>query len=256
MRQFLPAQNDVKIRRERGISSKGIFITVEGVEGSGKTTQLGRLRAFLTRNGYSVVMTREPGGTPLAERIRSLLLDQPGSHRGRRASEQIRPWCEAALILAARSQHVSEVIQPALRRGAVVVCDRFSDSTLAYQGYGRGLPLAALRAFNRHVTQGIVPDLTLLFDVPVPLGLARRRRQGGKVNRLDREGRRFHESVRRGFLKLAGSATSRIKVIDGRGDPDAVATRVEAVVRACLARRRVGRPSRLAGESAARRNRV
>ena len=147
------------------------------------------------------------------------------------------PRCEALLILASRSQHAAQVIAPALRDGAVVLCDRFSDSTLAYQGYGRGLDLKLLRTLDRLVTRGLTPDLTLLFDVPVRTGLARRRRHEGAPNRIDLEARRFHERVRRGFQELAARHPRRICMVDGRQDPDSLAEEVTAIVGKFLKRR-------------------
>jgi len=197
----------------------GIFITFEGIEGSGKTTQLARLAKRLRESGYRVVETREPGGTPLAEKIRSVMLELPGTtaRTGQgNAAEAMSAACEAALVFAARSQHVTYLIVPALKQGAIVLCDRFLDSTLAYQGYGRGLNLRTLRDMNRLVTGGLVPDLTLVFDLPVSQGLARRRAHAGEQNRLDRETRSFHARVRRGFLDLAAKNPRRITVIDAR----------------------------------------
>jgi dTMP kinase len=215
--------------RSRTPRQSGIFITFEGIEGSGKTTQLARLAKRLRESGYRVVETREPGGTPLAERIRSVMLDLPRMSAGkgqRTASEAMSADCEAALVFAARSQHVAHLIVPALKQGAVLLCDRFVDSTLAYQGYGRGLTLRALHSMNRLVTGGLVPDLTLVFDLPVSQGLARRRAHGHEQNRLDRETGRFHERVRRGFLDLARKNPRRIAVIDARRSPDEIETDV------------------------------
>ncbi|GIW54423.1 MAG: thymidylate kinase [Nitrospiraceae bacterium] len=214
--------------------SRGIFITVEGVEGSGKTTQVQRLARLLRKEGYRVLETREPGGTPLAESIRRILLHS--------TAERMDPRCEALLILAARSQHVARVIKPALDRGLVVLCDRFFDSTLAYQGYGRGLDVGVLRRLNRFATEGLEPDLSLLFDLPVGAGLARRRRNKLEQNRLDRESRRFHNAVRRGFLELASRAPRRIVVLDGTKSAETLADEVAAIVRRFLRRgvRRTG----------------
>jgi dTMP kinase len=209
------------------------------MEGSGKTTQCHRLAKLLREDGWRVVETREPGGTPLAERIRDLLLGSPDSDGTSGGAEPMTPECEAFLVLACRSQHRLHILDTALREGAVVLCDRFSDSTLAYQGYGRGLDLAALRRLNRVATRGLSPDLTLLFDVPVPIGLARRRRESD-LNRLDREATRFHERVRRGFLDLARRHPRRIKVLDGRGDPDRIALDTVAAVRRFLQARSTG----------------
>ncbi len=177
--------------------------------------------------------TREPGGTPAAEQIRQLLLETQGD-----ASPSLLPWCEAYLVLAARTQHVAQVIRPALRRGAIVVCDRFVDSTLAYQGYGRGLPVALLRKLNALATGGVSPDLTLLFDLPVGVGLARRRKGRLEETRIDRESQRFHERVRRGFLALAKRDRGRIRVIDAGRPPEAVAEQVRQVVARALTRKR------------------
>lgn len=200
----------------------GIFITLEGGEGSGKTTQAARLCRWLTAQSYEVLQTREPGGTPVAEQLRRVLLD--GS------TEVIAPETEAFLILAARRQHVDHVIKPALRRGMIVVCDRFSDSTMAYQGYARGLDLKLLRAMNEWATGQLTPHLTLLLDIPVTIGLRRRQARAAAQNRLDRETERFHKKVRAGFLQLARREPRRIKVLDTRQPPDSVAATVEQLV--------------------------
>ncbi|MGH7231997.1 MAG: dTMP kinase [Nitrospiraceae bacterium] len=218
---------------------RGVFITFEGIEGSGKTTQLARLAKLLRELGYRVMETREPGGTPIAERIRELLLGMSlasGRHESAPATEPLTAECEAALIFAARSQHVAAVIEPALTEGAMVLCDRFSDSTLAYQGYARGLPLRTLHAMNRFATCGLTPDLTLLFDLPVAVGLKRRRQQGTQQNRLDRESARFHERVRKGFLDLHTRHARRIRLVDARADPDAVADKAAMIVQKYLTR--------------------
>lgn len=217
-----------------GGGHRGILITFEGIEGSGKSTQCAWLAKRLREEGHRVVETREPGGTPFAERIRRLLLDYPTPGT---PAEPIEPECEAYLILACRSQHVARIIQPALREGAVVLCDRFSDSTLAYQGYARGLGLQVLHRLHRFTTRGLTPDLTLLLDVPVTIGLARRRHPERAQNRLDREARRFHERVRRGFLDLAKRHPRRIKVLDGTRDPDSLAAEVDMLVRRFLEKR-------------------
>lgn len=215
-------------------ATRGLLITAEGVEGSGKTTQCARLAKRLREAGHRVLETREPGGTPLAERIRSLFL---GTAAGTDRTEPITPECEALLVFACRSQHVSQVIEPAIREGVIVLCDRFLDSTLAYQGYGRGLDVKTLRALNRFATNGLMPTLTLLFDLPAQTGLARRRRNELELNRLDREASRFHERVRRGFLALAAQEPRRVKVLDARADQDQVEAEAWALVQRFLARR-------------------
>lgn len=210
----------------------GLLITFEGIEGSGKSTQLRKLATFLRQRGYRVVETREPGGTPLAERIREILL---GRSEELASPERLTAACEAGLILAARSQHVTHVIKPALEAGSIVLCDRFSDSTLAYQGYGRGLPLPTLQQLNTLATNGLVPDLTLLFDIPVSMGLLRRRTLKARQNRLDREAPEFYEKVRCGYLALASHEPERIKTIDARPPMDSVAVKVRSLVRTLLA---------------------
>jgi dTMP kinase len=214
-------------RRQAG----GLFITLEGPEGSGKSTQIRHLAAALRRSGYQVVQTREPGGTVVAEAIRRTLLLSS-------SREAITPEAESLLILAARSQHVTHLIAPALRRGAIVLCDRFSDSTFAYQGFARGLDLAWLQAANAVATNGRSPDLTLLFDVPVAVGLARRRKAQGKQNRLDRESVRFHRLVRQGFLQLAVQSPRRIKVVDADRSEQEIRAEITDVVLGWVTKRR------------------
>jgi dTMP kinase len=189
--------------------TRGLFITLEGGEGSGKSTHIRHLAEILTQTGYPVLQTREPGGTATAEAIRHILLTA-ASHE----PEPITPQAEALLILAARSQHITHLIKPALRRGTVVLCDRFSDSTLAYQGFGRGLDLQWLRVANEVATGGLTPDLTLVLDLPVSVGLARRRADRGQQNRLDRETEPFHRKVRRGFLALAAEEPRRMTIVN------------------------------------------
>lgn len=212
----------------------GIFITLEGGEGSGKTTQARRLCEWLIAQGRHVLHTREPGGTLLAERLRSLLLDH--------SAEAIAPETEAWLILAARRQHVDHVIKPALQQGMIVVCDRFSDSTMAYQGYGRGLDLRTLRAMNKWATGRLVPHLTLLFDVPVRIGLTRRRGQRASQNRLDRETTQFHEKVRVGFRTLAQKEPRRMIVFDASLSLESVQQNVAAFITRWLNTRRILQP--------------
>ncbi|MGE0644734.1 MAG: dTMP kinase [Nitrospira sp.] len=200
--------------------SPGLFITLEGGEGTGKTTQARRLCSWLAAQGFTVLRTREPGGTLLAEQVRTLLLNH--------SKETIAPETEALLILAARRQHVDHVIKPALAQGKTVVCDRFSDSTMAYQGHARGLDLRILRTMNDWATGKLIPDLTLLFDVPVSVGLRRRRGQGSRQNRLDREAERFHKSVRAGFQALAKKEPRRFMMIDASASIESVEREVES----------------------------
>ncbi len=207
---------------KRRSHTAGIFITLEGSEGSGKSTQAARLAQALRAESHAVLLTREPGGTPAAEQLRAVLL--------KNNSESLAAETEAFVILAARRQHVDHVIAPALQQGAIVICDRFIDSTLAYQGYARGLDLKTLRAMNRWATGGLTPDLTLLFDLPVATGLRRRQRDAAGQNRLDRETTRFHEHVRAGFLQLARKEPRRIRPVNAARPPDRVAEEVRTLV--------------------------
>ena len=209
----------------------GLFITLEGIEGSGKSTQIRHLAEVLTQAGYPVLQTREPGGTATAEAIRHILLTA-SSH------ESVTPQAEALLILAARCQHVTHLIMPALRQGTVVLCDRFSDSTFAYQGFARGLDLQWLRAANEVATGGLTPDLTLVLDLPVSVGLARRRADHGQQNRLDRETERFHRKVRRGFLTLAAEAPTRMKIVNANRSAQQVQDEITEIVLGWMARPR------------------
>ena len=196
----------------------GIFITFEGPEGAGKSTQVRLLAERLRSEGHEVVVTREPGGTPTGERIRAILLD-PGS-------EQLARETEALLHSAARAQHIADVIQPALKRGAIVISDRFKDSTLAYQGAGRGLDVRKLAAIQAFATRSIEPDLTILLDLPVEIGLARRLGEPGTTNRMDAESSAFHAKVRQAFLEMARAEPDRWIVVDARNDAAAVASEV------------------------------
>lgn len=202
--------------------ARGRFITFEGGEGCGKSTQVARLRAALARRGVAVMLTREPGGTRLAELIRGLLKD-----------EREDPPCdrsELLLFLAARAQLVRNVIRPALDAGTWVVSDRFSDSTFAYQGYGRGLPLDVLRLANDFACDGLVPDRTILLDVDPETSRARLRRREAatqtSADRIERAGDAFHARLRKGFLEMAAREPARIVKIDASGTPDEVEERI------------------------------
>jgi dTMP kinase len=211
--------------------TRGMFITLEGIEGSGKSTQVRFLAEMLTQAGYRVLQTREPGGTTTAEAIRHILLTAA-------SSEPVTPQTEALLILAARCQHVTHVIMPALRRGTVVLCDRFSDSTFAYQGFARGLDLEWLRAANEVATGGLKPDLTFVLDLPISVGLARRRADRGQQNRLDHETERFHRKVRRGFLALAAEEPGRMRIVNANRPAQEVWNGLREIVVGCIARPR------------------
>ena len=206
----------------------GIFITLEGPDGSGKTTQIAYLRTLFEREGFTVVQTREPGGTPIADRIRSLILDP--AHR------EMTARTEALLYMAARAQHTAELIRPALRRDAVVISDRYADSTLVYQGVARGLSQEALVWLNRFATEDLVPDLTLLLDGESG-NLAQRVADRGNRDRLDSEGLEFHQRVRAGFLRLAEQHPDRFRVIDGEQPVENVRRAIEKCVMEFLRKR-------------------
>lgn len=208
----------------------GFFITFEGIEGCGKTTQLRLLKERLEATGEKVTSTREPGGCPIADQMRAILLDA--------ANSAITPLSELLLYAAARAQHVREVIVPALERGEIVLCDRFTDATVAYQGHGRGLDLATISQLNRLATGGVEPKLTLLIDCPVQVGLSRalariESAEGAREERFELESVRFHERVREGYLALASDSPERFVVIDGSGD---VAQTEKLVIEALSAR--------------------
>lgn len=198
---------------------KGVFISLEGIEGTGKSTQARLLSEALEKKGFKTVLTAEPGGTAISLGIRELLLDK--AHRG------MDPVTELFLYSAARRQHLVEVIHPALAEGRVVITDRFSDSTRAYQGHARGLDLALIEDLDAVVTGGLRPHLTLLLDVDVETGL-RRNREAEKVDRLELEDIAFHERVREGFLSIAQAEPERVRIIDAK---DGVAGVSEAVLR-------------------------
>jgi dTMP kinase len=207
--------------------ARGRFITFEGGEGSGKSTQLPRLAARLRKHGVGVIATREPGGTPSAEAIRRLLVE---GERGR-----WEPISEALLHFAARRQHLVETIWPALDRGDWVLSDRFADSTMAYQGYGHRLGREIVETLYRATVGPFHPDLTLIFDVPVATGLARAGRRGGAETRYERMGADFHERVRDGLLEIARREPQRCRIIDATAAVETVEAAVAAAVGQALA---------------------
>jgi dTMP kinase len=200
---------------------KGIFITFEGGEGCGKTTQLALLREYLESRGRTVEVTREPGGTPVAEAIRALLLDP--------ANTAIGATTELLLYEAARAQHVDERIRPALDAGRIVLCDRFADSTTAYQGAGRCLPPEIVGRLHEIATRGVWPQLTIIIDLPVEEGL-RRVRQYRDSDRMELEAVAFHERVRDGFLALSRREPDRVRIVNGAQSIEAVAADIRALV--------------------------
>lgn len=212
---------------DRGL---GIFVTFEGGEGAGKSTQVARLRARLSGLGREVVVTREPGGSPRAEAIRQLLLDGRAAPCG--------PFAEAVLFAAARADHVDTLLRPALDRGAVVLCDRFLDSSRVYQGSLAGLPSATIAVLERTAIGATRPALTVVIDVPAETGLrratARRVLAGGVPDRFEREGAEYHRRVRDAFLAIARAEPDRCVVVDGSAGPDEVEAAIWDAVSARL----------------------
>jgi len=209
-----------------------MFITFEGIEGSGKTTQIALLADWLTgRTGQAPVLTREPGGCPIADQIRGVLLDS--------ANQAMTERAELLLYAAARAQHVAEIIRPALDAGRIVLCDRYCDATVAYQGYGRGLPIPVIEELNALASNGLTPDLTLLLDFAPDTGLERACRRnaantfGRDEGRFEQEALAFHQRVRNGYLALADD-NPRFVRIDANGSPQEVAERIRRTVAAHL----------------------
>jgi dTMP kinase len=206
---------------------RGAFVTFEGIEGSGKTTQMGLAAERLAADGYPVVRTREPGGTRIGEQVRSVLLS--------REHGNMSPLAELFLYEACRAQLISEVVRPELKKGSLVLCDRFFDATTAYQGFGRGLDLEFIQRLNHAAGHGIEPDLTILLDLPVDKGLERiRSRYRDRENpvgpndpdRMETEDPVFHEKIRQGYLRLAEKHGHRIRVVDASGGVETVHARV------------------------------
>jgi len=214
---------------------RGFFITLEGPDGAGKGTQGRRLVEHLRRAAVDVLNTREPGGTPIGERIRRVLLDD--SHR------EMAPETEMLLFAASRAQFVREVVRPALARGTTVLSERYVDASLAYQGFGRGLDVALVRTVNDVATGGLLPDLTLLLDIDPAIGLERVQAAGragaAGGDRLEQETLAFHQRVRAGFLQLARESLKRFVVIDAQGDVERVHREVVRAVDGLLAGRKV-----------------
>jgi len=210
---------------------KGLFITFEGPEGGGKSTHSALLGQYLQKMGFRVVRTREPGGTIVAEALRKLLLNPQNN---------IAPITELMLYEASRAQHVQEVLLPALKKGSVVICDRYTDATVAYQGYGRGLDLDTIKELNAIATGNLVPDMTIVLDIPVEKGLIKARELNKDSftagDRLERECISFHKKVRQGYLALARKEPSRIKVISTGKDIEETHKNVVAAVQKVLQR--------------------
>jgi dTMP kinase len=197
---------------------RGAFITLEGGEGVGKSTQIAEAVAALETAGLSVVRTREPGGTPLAEQIRGLLIGE--------CEERMDADTELLLMFAARNQHLARLIRPALESGDWVVCDRFTDASYAYQGAGRGIDMARIGQLEAFVQRGMQPDLTLLLDAPIEVGMARAARRNSDGDRFEREARDFFERVREGYLARVAADPQRFRIIDAAQSLDAVSAQV------------------------------
>lgn len=222
------AQAVLKVNPDRA-SAPGLFITFEGPEGGGKSIQARMLAQHFRERGWPVTLTREPGGTPISDQIRQIILTPDNTAMTSQA--------EILLYSAARAQHVGQLVRPALAQGHVVICDRFADSTFAYQGYGLGLDLEALRYITQFATGGLSPDLTVYLDCPVEIGLQRKANaagKGGEWNRLDRKPVAYHERVRQGYLDLIKADPQRWLVIDALPLPDIVGHHVRTQIDARL----------------------
>ena len=201
---------------------KGLFITFEGADGCGKTTQIKLVKDYLEKSGYEVVLTREPGAKGLGEKIREILLNYDGIVSDR---------CESFLFLADRAQNIDTIVNPAVEKGKIVLCDRHIDSTVAYQGYGRGLDLERINKLNLLATDGRVPDLTIVFDIDVETSM---RRVGKEKDRMESAGIEFHNRVRNGYLEIAKNEPERVKVVDGREGIEKVFENVKDLINKTL----------------------
>jgi dTMP kinase len=208
------------------VTSRGWFVTFEGIEGAGKSTQIACAARFLAARGIACEVTREPGGTPVAEALRRLLLEPQ--------EEPLDATAELLLVFTARAVHVANRIRPALARGTWVLCDRFTDATEAYQGAGRGVAPADIRALEQIAQRGLRPDLTLLFDLPVDVALARAAARRAPGDRFELEAGEFHERVRRGYLDILAREPGRVRRVDAALAPGVVTAEVEAALSASV----------------------
>lgn len=196
--------------------TKGLFVTFEGTDGCGKTTQIGLLKTYLENKGFNVILTREPGAKGLGTKLREILLNYDG---------EVSSNCESFLFLADRAQHVDTIIKPAIERGEIVLCDRHTDSTVAYQGYGRGLDLNQINMLNNIATSGLKPDITFVFDIDIETA---QERVGKSKDRMESAGLEFFKRVRQGYLEIAKSEPERVKVLDATQEIDKIS---QAVIR-------------------------
>lgn len=201
---------------------KGLFITFEGADGCGKTTQLNLLAEYLREKGFEVLITREPGAKGLGEKVREILLNYNGN---------VSPNCEAFLFLADRAQNIDIIVKPAVESGKIVLCDRHTDSTLAYQGYGRGVDLNRLKMLNNIATSSFVPDLTFVFDIDVKTSMSR---VGKDKDRMESAGIEFHKKVREGYLQIAKEEPERVKVINSKDSIENIFTQVKILLEEVL----------------------
>ncbi len=198
--------------------NKGLFVTFEGIDGCGKTTQMKLLAEYLTNHGYEVVITREPGAKGLGEKIRDILLHYDG---------EVSSKAESFLFLADRAQHIDKLVNPSVKEGKIVLCDRHTDSTIAYQGYGRGVDIEQLNVLNSLAVGNRVPDLTFVFDIDVETSMSR---VGSEMDRMEASGKEFFNKVRQGYLDIAASEPERVKVIDAKRSVSEISREVVQIV--------------------------
>jgi dTMP kinase len=200
--------------------NKGLFITFEGTDGCGKTTQIELLKKYYEANGRTVLLTREPGSKGLGEKLREILLNYDG---------EVSPNCESFLFLADRAQHIDTIIKPAIERGEIVLCDRHTDSTVAYQGYGRGIDLEEIHTLNNIAVGGVKPDLTLVFDIDIETA---QKRVGAQKDRMESSGIEFFKRVREGYLEISKQEPERVKVLNGENSIQDIHSQILEIVKA------------------------
>ena len=208
--------------KRRAIMKKGLFITFEGIDGCGKTTQIELLKESLEKKGYTVLLTREPGAKGLGEKLREILLNYDG---------EVSSNCESFLFLADRAQHIDTIIKPAINKGVIVLCDRHTDSTVAYQGYGRQLDLEQIYQLNKIATNGIIPDITFILDIDIDTSL---QRIGKGRDRMENSGREFFERVRKGYIEISEKEPQRVKLLQGNSPIKDIQNKISDYVQGLL----------------------
>lgn len=208
--------------KRRAIMKKGLFITFEGIDGCGKTTQIELLKESLEKKGYTVLLTREPGAKGLGEKLREILLNYDG---------EVSSNCESFLFLADRAQHIDTIIKPAIDKGVIVLCDRHTDSTVAYQGYGRQLDLEQIYQLNKIATNGIIPDITFILDIDIDTSL---QRIGKGRDRMENSGREFFERVRKGYIEISEKEPQRVKLLQGNSPIKDIQNKISDYVQGLL----------------------